>query len=97
VTLTYPPRTETENPEQARHVVVNQESVRASDGVRLHYDYERDGFVVEQNRLTLRKVGPDSYDSVDNWTEVGFFASWALGDHEPTDEDYVRADAEYQP
>lgn len=51
VELTYPPRddaNEAEKPGQIRYVVVDQESVRASDGVRLHYDYQRDGFVIEQ-------------------------------------------------
>ena len=67
VTLTYPG---IGDPRQATHIVVNQESVRASDGLRLHYDYDRDGFVVEQN-------DPEK-DGTDRWVETGFFQSWAL-------------------
>lgn len=96
VTLTYPPRTDADNTKgQIRYVVFDQEATRASDGVRLHYDYERDGFVVEQNKPRLRKTDNDGYAHVDNWTEVGFFQSWALADPEPSEADFAAADAEY--
>jgi hypothetical protein len=77
VDLTYPPWTDADNKNgQCRYVCVDQEAVRASDGVRLHYDYQRDGFVVEQPRPHMKVTGPNSYDSVTEWIEVGFFESW---------------------
>jgi hypothetical protein len=77
VDLTYPPYTDADNSnEQCRYICINQESVRASDGVRLHYDYERDGFAVEQPQRRLIRTGPDSFEEADDWIEVGFFQSW---------------------
>jgi len=72
VTLTYP----CVDGAKTRYIVVNQESVRASDGLRLHYDYERDGFVVEQQEQVCDCDG--SIIGEGDWKEVGFFASWAL-------------------
>ena len=73
VTLTYPPYTDADNAhDQCRHIEVNQESVRASDGIRMHYDYDRDGWVIEQPRV--RDPNPD----IEEWTEVAFIQSWAL-------------------
>lgn len=69
VELTYPPRSDDENPNnQCRYIFVDQESVRASDGVRLYYDYDRDGWVIQQET----ECGSDS------WQEVAFIESWAL-------------------
>lgn len=69
VELTYPPRSDAENTKnQCRYIFVDQESVRASDGIRLHYDYDRDGWVIEQE--------PECGE--DTWVEVAFVQSWAL-------------------
>ena len=79
VTLTYPPWTDADNRTgQIRHLVVDQESVRASDGIRVWYDYARDGFVIEQNAPTMEPTGPDSSTDVAHWREVFFAKSWAL-------------------
>lgn len=76
VTLTCPPYTDTDNTKgQTRYVTVNQESVRASDGLRLHYDYARDGFVVEQASTFSWEVGDQVCDP--DWQEVAFIQSWA--------------------
>ena len=100
VELTYPKWTDADTTAEGgcRHVYVNQESVRASDGVRLHYDYERDGFVVEQPNPRLVCVGKNSYETPENWIEVGFFKSWAKNVRpgcDFTQEDYERADADF--
>ena len=58
-----------------QYVVVDQESVRASDGVRLHYDYERDGFVIEQASTFSWDGGDEVCDP--DWQEVAFIRSWA--------------------
>jgi hypothetical protein len=72
VELTYP---NIATPEQCRFIYVNQESVRASDGIRLHYDYDRDGWVVEQ----ASKFSWSDDDEVcdPDWQEVAFIESWA--------------------
>lgn len=92
VTLTYPPRSDDELEGKIRYVEVNQESVRASDGVRLHYDYDRDGFVVEQPATRFVLLHDNHYDTVTDWTEVGFFQSWAL-DQKDDDTKFAEADA----
>lgn len=98
VQLTYPPYTDTENEHgKCRHVYIDQESVRASDGVRLHYDFERDGFVAEQPKPRMVALGKNSYDTVNDWIEVGFFPSWRFNDWEngnPSQSEFDRADAE---
>lgn len=71
ITVMYP-----NNPDSLiKHLVINQCSVRASDGVRLHYDYDRDGFVIEQ----ASKWEWDEKDEVcdPDWQEVAFVQSWA--------------------
>lgn len=101
VELTYPPWTDADNKSgQCRHVYVNQEATRASDGIRMHYDYARDGFVVEQPKPVLKCIGPNSYEEPDEWIEVGFFKSWKFdgrsnGAGDWSAEEYARADAEY--
>jgi hypothetical protein len=98
VDLVYPPYEHDQNAEgKVRHVYVNQESVRASDGIRIHYDFTRDGFVVEQPRPRLVALGENNYSEVEDWIEVGFFQSWAkneYSDDSPGDEDFARADRE---
>ncbi len=47
VELIYPPHTPCkEGKGKCKYVCVNQESARATDGVRLWYDYNRDGWVI---------------------------------------------------
>lgn len=76
VELTYPPYTDADNAAgQCRYIVVDQESVRASDGLRLYYDFDRDGFVVQQ-ASTFEWEADDAKCDPD-WQEVGFFKSWA--------------------
>ena len=100
VELTYPPyKNEDNQNNQCRYFEINQESVRASDGIRIHYDYERDGFVVEQPQPRLRVTGENSYEQIDDWIEVGFFQSWKFNtweDGQPSKEEWERAEAEYK-
>lgn len=71
VRLTYPNITKA----GCTYIDVNQESVRASDGVRLHYDYERDGFVIEQASIFNWESDDPVCDP--DWQEVAFIRSWA--------------------
>jgi hypothetical protein len=57
--------------------------VRASDGIKVHYDFERDGYVIMQPYIIEEQK--DTYiDCVEHWQEVGFYQSWALEDMNQT-------------
>lgn len=76
IELTYPPRTDADNThDQVRYVVVNQESVRASDGIRMFYDFERDGWVIQQGSVWEWEADDTQCD--EDWQEVAFIQSWA--------------------
>lgn len=72
VTLTYP------NHNLLKYVIFDQESTRGSDGIRISYDYDRDGYKIEQPTKT-------SFCSVDEkqvWVEVAFVQAWASSEEE---------------
>lgn len=103
VDLTYPPYTNADNHNnQCRYIKVNQESVRASDGFRTYYDFERDGFAIEQPQIRLVCTGPDSFEEPEDWIEVAFIQSWQFDrrGNEPggdwTEEEYEKAIEEYR-
>lgn len=101
VDLGYPPYECDDNPEKrVRYVVVNQCAVRASDGIRIHYDYTRDGFAIEQpNERLTGTASPNIYGSETDWTETAFVESGACdtsGPDGPTQEQYDLADAEHR-
>jgi hypothetical protein len=54
------------------HVEVNLMCVRATDGIRISYDYDRNGWKVEQDS----NVGEAAGDGDPDWQEVAFVASW---------------------
>ncbi len=58
-----------------KSVEINLVHVRASDGLRVSYDFSRDGWIVSQP-----KRGAWSADEPidEQWAEVGFFKSWAI-------------------
>ncbi|MBN6822836.1 hypothetical protein JRF84_25050 [Methylobacterium organophilum] len=79
-TLTYPPYTDEANKGQIRYIVVDQESVRASDGIRISYDYERDGYVIQQ---ASRFGWPADDTTCDpDWQEVAFIQAWGREESE---------------
>jgi hypothetical protein len=97
VELTYPPYTDEDNTgDQIRYVRFDQESVRASDGIRIHFDFARNAYIIEQPKHHLRKTGDGSYEDITIWVEVGCFEAWAQGGPDETDDDYRRADEEYE-
>ena len=76
VELVYPPRDgQADQGAKVRYAYVNQESGRASDGIRIHYDYLRDGFVIEQASTFSWQAGDQVRDM--DWQEVAFIESWA--------------------
>lgn len=76
ITLTDPPQETAPANGKVRHVEINQDSDRDSDGIRVHYDFNRDGFVVEQPRPVITKLKDGSTTDELDWVEVGFFQSW---------------------
>ena len=76
VTLTYPPWDDASNKGgQCRYVVFDQEAVRASDGIRISYDYDRDGYKIEQATVFAWEVKDEVCDP--GWVEVAFIQAWA--------------------
>jgi hypothetical protein len=75
VDLEYP-----RNPGQAKAVVVGLCDVRAADSVRVSFDFDRNGWVVQQAKRQSGDYGApvEAYDP--QWTEVGFFEAWALNE-----------------
>lgn len=63
------------NQRQIQFIEIGLMDVRASDGMRIHYDFYRDGWVIEQASKWEWGVGeiPDS-----GWKETAFIQSWAL-------------------
>lgn len=57
-------------------VGVGVEDVRASDGIRIGYDFERDGYVIEQPTKLEWDAHDEKCDPL--WKEVAFIKSWAL-------------------
>lgn len=78
VNLTYPNIGEN----RVQYVEINQESVRASDGIRVTYDYDRDGWSIQQPQTTqtLSDIKGDiwSYEHSESWIETAFVQSWAF-------------------
>lgn len=77
IRLFYPPR-ENELSDKCKYIYINQESVRASDGIRLHYDYEKDSWIIEQPTISEWDADKEEFD--EGWTEVAAIKSWALQD-----------------
>lgn len=82
INLTYP------NLKQGvRFIQVNQESVRASDGIRLFYDYDRDGWVIEQPTKLVWAADETEFDN--GWKEVAFIQTRALREEQRAHEKAV--------
>ena len=73
VNFWYPPMTG-----EPSYLYIGLMHVRASDGIRIRYDFKRDGWAIEQPG----SMGPwASEEAVDyKWAEVAFVSSWALSD-----------------
>ena len=63
-------------------IEIGLSDVRASDGIKIHYDFERDGYVVMQPYfIDVEKKGyiaEEEHWEEEHWEETGFFQSWAL-------------------
>jgi hypothetical protein len=56
-----------------KYLHVGLVDVRASDGIRIHYDFDRDGYAIEQEQYV--EYG-DTSEGLDIWIEVAFIQSW---------------------
>jgi hypothetical protein len=63
-------------------VEIDLMDVRASDGLRVSYDFERDGWSIQQPRSVMRETGPNRAEQITTWHEVYFAPSWALESEE---------------
>jgi hypothetical protein len=62
--------------EPVKHVEIGLVDVRASDGIRVTYDFERDGWVICQPTKLCWACDDENPDM--GWKEVAFVKSWAL-------------------
>jgi hypothetical protein len=63
-------------------LMIDLMDVRASDGLRVEYDFDRDGWSIRQPRSVTRETGPNRAEQVTTWHEVYFAPSWALESEE---------------
>lgn len=84
VRLSYP-RT---SPKQ--HLEIDLSDVRAADGIRVHYDFSRDGWAIEQASTFEWEVDGDGGDDLvcnPDWQEVVFVKAWARETEPPARKD----------
>ena len=60
-----------------KHLQIGLMDVRSTDGIRISYDFNRDGWVIEQSDPIWEDRG-DHMAHVDRWREVYFAPSRAL-------------------
>lgn len=65
--------------DEIKYIEVGLEHVRAADSIRISYDFDRDGYKIEQSRWTEDDV------SGDDWREVAFIPSWGLDERSRDD------------
>lgn len=79
VCLEYP-----RNEGNPKFVEVDLMDVRAADGLRISYDFERDGWKVEQASTFSWEADDEKCDP--DWQEVAFVQAWARKKDGPGDE-----------
>lgn len=63
------------NSDRAQSVQVGLVDVRAADDIVIRYDFDRDGWVIHQDRVIERDWG---MEVVDQRAEVAFIPAWNL-------------------
>ena len=74
VTIRYP----RQNPSKA-YVRVDLEDVRAANELVIHYDFDRDGWVIESPTKMMWEIDEDSYD--ERLEEVAFVPAYSEAAH----------------
>ena len=82
VVLEYP-----RNEGNPKFVEVDLMCVRAADGLRISYDFERDGWKIEQAAIFSWDAEDEKCDP--DWQEVAFVKAWAREKKQPWDDGYV--------
>lgn len=68
------PRTENS---PCREVRVGLMDVRAADDIRIHYDFDRDGWVIRQERVVeIEGGGAILSKDPEEWVEAAFLPAW---------------------
>lgn len=75
VDLWYPGTDGDDEYEKIQHIEVGLVDVRAADSIRIHYDFDRDGYSIEQASKFSWEAGDEVCDS--GWKEVAFVKAWA--------------------
>ncbi len=77
VCIWYPPRKGEVGygDDNARFIEVQLIDVRAADSIRIHYDFERDGYAIEQASTFEWDMDAEVHDP--DWQEVAFIEAWA--------------------
>jgi len=74
------PRVDTERTDdKPQAAIVGLMDVRAADDIRITYDFDRDGYVIQQVPLT----GTEYDFQEGEWTEVAFVPAWQLDARTP--------------
>ncbi len=60
---------------EVKYILVGLMDVRASDGIRISFDFERNGYKIEQASKFSWDANDDKCDP--DWQEVAFVESWA--------------------
>ena len=63
---------------QIKFIEVGMCDVRATDNIRISFDFERSGWKIEQPYINEKDMGSYIEASEDTWEEVGFFPNWNL-------------------
>ncbi len=58
-----------------KYLQISLTDVRAADDIRVFYDFERDGWVIEQASIFEWLLGDTMCDP--DWAEVAFIQAWA--------------------
>lgn len=61
---------------EAKYISIGLMHVRAADAIRISYDFERDGYLIEQQELFSHPDGTVVAEG--RWMEVAFIKAWQL-------------------
>ncbi|MEK7093361.1 MAG: hypothetical protein AAB927_02645 [Patescibacteria group bacterium] len=61
--------------QEEKYIEVGLMDVRAADSIRISYDFERDGWMIEQ--ASIFEWGADDAVCDPDWQEVAFVQAWA--------------------
>lgn len=78
INLSYPPRPGESEANRDKYIEVGLIDLRSADSIRISYDFDRDGWKIEQSSVfecpaEEAEKNPDWQD----WQEVAFIKAWA--------------------